>query len=169
MKTETQLDPDLKKLSELIKGISYAMLTTQEADGTLHSRPMQTEEMQSDGTLLFITSASSAKAQELDVFPKVSLTYMSKDASICVAVAGHGHTYRDMEILKQLWKPLYKAWFPKGLEDPDVTLLEVKIDRAEYWQSPSSAVVRIFGAAKALLTGQTVAETVGAHEQIKGR
>ncbi len=162
------LTPDLKKLRDLIKDIPCAMLTTQEADGTLHSRPMQTEEMQEDGRLLFITNASSAKAQELETYPKVSLTYMGKHGSTCVAIAGHGHTYRDMETLQRLWKPLYKAWFPKGLEDPDVTLLEVRIDRAEYWETPGSAVVRLVGAAKALLTGQPVGNTVGEHKQIKG-
>jgi general stress protein 26 len=170
MKTERYSDPGLQKLSEFIGEISYAMLTTREPDGTLHSRPMHTEAMQSDGTLVFLTLSSSPKAQELISFPKVSLTYMGKNADSCVAIAGHGRIVRDSGKLKALWKPFYKAWFPKGLEDPDLALLEVRIDRAEYWETPSSAIVRVIGTAKAILTGKTAAQSMGEHDQIsRGR
>jgi len=166
MKTETPLDPGLKKLGDLIKDLTYAMLTTQEPDGTLHSRPMHTEAMQSDGTLLFLTLASSPKSRELTTFPKVSLTYMGNDANTCVAIAGHAQVRRDTAKIRDLWKPFYKAWFPKGLEDEDLAVMEVAIDRAEYWETPSSAVVRVVGAAKAMLTGKSVGQTMGEHAQV---
>src|SRR5687768_12707334 len=107
MKTETFQDPDLKKLSELISGMTYAMLTTREPNGTLHSRPMHSEAMRADGTLVFLTLASSPKARELTSFPQVSLTYMGANAGACVAIAGRGRVRRDMAVLKELWKPLY--------------------------------------------------------------
>lgn len=169
MKTDKMQNPQFKKLSELIGNITYAMLTTREPDGTLHTRPMHTEAMQHDGTLLFLTLASSPKARELTSFPKVSVAYMGNDANACVAIAGHARIRRDKDKLKELWKPLYKAWFPKGLEDPDLALLEVTIDRAEYWETPSSAVVRVLGAAKALVTGKSVGETMGEHAQVAAK
>ncbi|MGE0632599.1 MAG: pyridoxamine 5'-phosphate oxidase family protein, partial [Pseudobdellovibrionaceae bacterium] len=33
---------------------------------------------------------------------------------------------------EELWNPLYKTWFKQGLEDPDLVLLKVKVDSAEY-------------------------------------
>ncbi len=167
MKTGHTNEPHLKKLGELISGIDYAMFTTREDDGTLHSRPLKTEAMQSDGTLLFFTQASSPKAKELEKVPQVSLTYMGDNACICVAVAGHAMLLRDEQKMKELWKPLYKVWFPKGLEDPDLVLLQVAIDRAEYWETPSNPVTRLVGAAKALATGEPI--EVGAHEQMTFR
>jgi general stress protein 26 len=52
--------------------------------------------------------------------------------------------------MEELWSPLHRAWFPKGLDDPNIALLQVEVDRAEYWDSPSSKVVQLIGLAKAL-------------------
>jgi general stress protein 26 len=38
-----------------------------------------------------------------------------------------------------------KAWFPDGLDDPDLALLRVHVEAAEYWDSPSSTMVHIVG------------------------
>jgi general stress protein 26 len=166
MKTETPQDPDLQKLAELIQDIPYALLTTREADGTLHTRPMHTDAMEANGTLVFLTLASTAKAAEIEQDHQVSVAYMGKGADTVVAVAGTARVRKERQKLKELWKPFYKAWFPKGLEDPDLALLEVRIDRAEYWQTPSSVVTRVVGAARALATGKSVAQTMGDHQQM---
>src|SRR5690349_18638543 len=137
MTNATIQDSQLKKLSEMITDIEYAMLTTTEADGTLHSRPMKTEAMQPDGTLLFFTLANSAKAKELEQRPHVSVTYMRDNAALCVVVAGRARLLRDAEKIKTMWKPLYKVWFPQGLKEPELVLLEITIDRAEYWKTPT--------------------------------
>lgn len=60
---------------------------------------------------------------------------------------------RDAALARELWNPLYRAWFPGGLDDPDLTLLRVDVERAEYWDSPSSAVVQLTGFIKAIATG----------------
>ena len=56
--------------------------------------------------------------------------------------------------MKELWSPAFKAWFPDGLEDPELALLRVEVETAEYWESPSSAVVKMVGFVKAVATGQ---------------
>ncbi len=56
--------------------------------------------------------------------------------------------------MEQLWSPFVKAWFPEGLDDPRLALLKVTADSAEYWNAPSSRVVRLVGLAKALITGE---------------
>src|SRR4051812_46899190 len=106
MKTEMTRDGQINKLGDLVKDIEYAMLTTREADGTLHSRPMKTEAIQSDGTLLFFTEGNSAKARELEAQPQVSVTYMGDGAACCVAIAGHARLRRDAAKMKELWNPL---------------------------------------------------------------
>jgi general stress protein 26 len=61
---------------------------------------------------------------------------------------------RDKQKAEELWNPAYKAWFPKGLDDPDLALLKVSATQAEYWDSSSSAVVHLVGFVKALATGE---------------
>ena len=73
----------------------------------------------------------------------------------------------DRGKMKELWSPLHKAWFPKGLDDPNIELLRIDVDRAEYWDAPSSAVVQLFGFAKAMLTGKRYGEEGVDHEKVK--
>lgn len=44
-------------------------------------------------------------------------------------------------------------WFPDGPDDSAIALIEVRVETAEYWDSPSSAMVYAYGYAKARLTG----------------
>ncbi len=137
MKTDSAETLTMKRLGDLIEGIGYGMLTTPLEGGTLHSRPMHTETIQSDGTLLFFTRASSPKAQELARHPQVNVTYMGKGGD-WIAIAGRARLLRDPAKMKELWKSLYKAWFPKGLAEQDLALLRITIDTADYWETPSS-------------------------------
>src|SRR5689334_858328 len=65
MENKAAANQDVKKLGELIKDIKFAMLTTVEPDGSLHSRPMATQEVEFDGDLWFFTGASTAKVDEV--------------------------------------------------------------------------------------------------------
>jgi hypothetical protein len=49
---------------------------------------------------------------------------------------------------------VYKAWFPQGLDDPDLALLQVHVNQAEYWDTSSSKMVPLLGFVKAAATGQ---------------
>jgi general stress protein 26 len=60
----------------------------------------------------------------------------------------------DKGKMKKLWNPLYKAWFPKGLDDPDICLLRIRVESAEYWDTPSSKMVQLAGFIKAVATGE---------------
>jgi general stress protein 26 len=61
---------------------------------------------------------------------------------------------KDRAKMEELWNPILKAWFPEGLDDPHICLMKVKVDQAEYWESPSGKVVQLLGFVKALATGQ---------------
>ena len=56
--------------------------------------------------------------------------------------------------MEDLWQPELKAWFPKGLEEPDIALLKINGDQAEYWDSPASPIAHAISLAKVAVTGQ---------------
>ncbi len=61
--------------------------------------------------------------------------------------------------------PMFKAWFPGGESDPEIRVLRVKVDQAEYWDAPSSAIVRkVQVLARAATGGKT---TVGEHARVE--
>ena len=147
-------DEAIRKLGEMISGIRIAMLTTAQLDGTLRSRPMATQQAEFDGDLWFFTSKSSPKSDEIRHDSHVNVSYADSEGQRYVSVSGTATLVDDREKAKELWNPLYKAWFPKGLDDPDLTLVKVDVHQAEYWDSPSGVMVHIVGVAKALATGE---------------
>jgi general stress protein 26 len=139
----------IAKLNELIKDIEIAMLTTYDQDGSLHSRPMATQKVEFDGLLWFFTRASSHKVQEIEREHHVNLAYSAPDKQRYVSVSGMARLVKDRPKMEELWNPVYKAWFPDGLDDADLALLKVSVEHAEYWDSPSSFAAQVIKFVKA--------------------
>jgi general stress protein 26 len=162
----TQQD-EIKKLGELIKDVKIAMLTTVDQDGSLHSRPMATQQTPFDGDLWFFTDGRSAKIDEVQNEERVNVSYANPDDSQYVSVSGTAVLIRDREKAKQLWNPILKAWFPEGLEDPNLALLKVSVEKAEYWDTPSGKMVQAIGFVKALATGKRYEADQGEHSKVE--
>jgi general stress protein 26 len=145
---------DVKKLGELIDGIKFAMFTTIDEDGSLCSRPMTTQEMEFDGNLWFMTDQTTQKVRAVERDQHVNIAYADPDSSLYVSVSGRAEMVHDRSKIEELWSPAYKAFFPDGVEDPNIALVKVKVERAEYWDSPSSKLVQLVGFAKAIITGK---------------
>jgi general stress protein 26 len=133
-----------------IKKIKFAMLTTENETGFLHSRPMATLEAEDDGRLWFFTGRSTQKADEIGRNPRVNLAFADGGHDTFVSVAGEAHLVDDPGKAEALWSPIMKAWFPQGLEDPDLALLRVDVDEAEYWDTASKKMTTLIRFAKSL-------------------
>jgi len=158
-------DPgDLAKLGELIRDIRVALLTTLDRDGGLHTRPVQTLQVESDRTLWFFTDWSSPKVDELHHDVRVSLGYADPARNAYVAVTGSGRLFRDTEKAKQLWSIEQRAYYPEGPEDERLALLRVFIERAEYWIAPNRTSYLV-AALTAAVTG-TPAGVIGENRKI---
>ena len=155
MNQPTDRNQNIEKLREMVKDIEFAMLTTAEANGTLRSRPMATQEIKEDGDIYFFTHATSPKVDEVQRDQHVNVSYANPEDHRYVSVSGMARLVRDRKKIEELWNPVLKAWFPDGLEDPDLALLKITVTQAEYWDSPSSTVADVLGFVKALATGQT--------------
>ena len=144
----------LSTLREIVSRIKVGMLTTQDASGDLRSRPLQTLQADADGRLWFFVSAASPKIDELRrEHGRVCVAYADADKQDYASISGRGELVRDRDKMQALWSPWVKVWFPKGIEDPDLALLCVHIEKAEYWESPGSGVRRLYGLIKARTTG----------------
>jgi general stress protein 26 len=167
MKTEASSNPNesIRKLGELIKGIGFAMFTTVDFDGNLYSRPMATQEIDFDGDLWFFSGKSTAKIRSIEKDQHVNVSFSDPSNNKYVSVSGKAETIYDRSKMEELWSPLFKNWFPEGLEDPDLTLIRVRVESAEYWDSPSKMIVRLVGFAKALAGGGRI--PMGDHQKVQ--
>lgn len=145
----------IEKLGEMIKDIDFSMLTTALPDGTLRSRPMSTQNKNFDGTLWFFTRADSGKVHEIEDDQHVNISYADTSSQTYISVSGKAKLNRDRAKIEELWSAPLKAWFPDGKDDPQLALLEVKVESAEYWDSSSSAMAHLFGFVKSTVTGQS--------------
>lgn len=153
-------------LRSLVERMKVAMLTTTTNAGQLRSRPLQTLACEDDGTLWFFVSASSAKVAEMEhEYGHLGLSYADSGKQDYVSISGSGTLVRDRERMKRFWSPWVKTWFPNGVDDPDLALLRVSIDAAEYWDAPGSAVRRLYGLAKARATGDL--SGLGEHRKLR--
>jgi len=154
----TDRERAVAELHRLIDGIPVAMVTTIAADEMLRARPMLLECLEPDGTLVFLTHLSSQKTAEVRRNSRVNVAFQSDKGTAYVSVSGTATVAHDVERMRTLWNPTYRAWFPGGADDPDGAIFTVHIDRVEYWDVPSSRLMRLWGVAKALATGE-VAES----------
>ncbi|MCC7052104.1 MAG: pyridoxamine 5'-phosphate oxidase family protein [Gemmatimonadaceae bacterium] len=141
------------KLRDLVKDIRVAMLTTHDADGTLHSRPMYAQEAEFDGDLWFATAQSSSLVRQLQARADVLATFADTHAQRYVVVRGHAEVTQDRDRIREFWNPGMKVWFPAGPEDPEIALVRVHAQRADYWDSPA-APLRWLQFVTALATGK---------------
>ncbi|SFJ08791.1 pyridoxamine 5'-phosphate oxidase family protein [Planctomicrobium piriforme] len=143
-----------RKLGELIHEIYVAMLVTVAPDGSLHGRPMATNNTKFDGTLWFLTDHDSVKVLEVQQQPQVNVSYADPKRQHYVSVSGTAEVTRDRKLIEEQWTPSAKVWFPDGPQDERIALLKVTVTRAEYWDAPSSRFVLLTGLVKSILTGQ---------------
>lgn len=153
MKIATQSSAALTHLAKLIEDIPIAMLTTIEVDGTLVSRPMSTLEMDADGALWFFTDTQSSKVNRLGT---LNLTFTDQDSAAYVSLSGRGELDTDRIRIRNLWNMAAKPWFPEGPESKNLALLKFIPDSADYWDGPSSKMVRAFGLVASLIAGKPV-------------
>ena len=165
MDIEKQSNAELTKVADLIGDIKFAMLTTTEADGSLRSRPLSTLKMDAGARLWFFTSISSPKMDEIRDNSQVNVNYARPDKQDYVSISGTAEVVRDREKMKELWTPWIKPWFPKGIDDPDLILLTVNIEHAEYWDAPGSSIMRTYGLLKAVATGKT--DALGTNAKVR--
>lgn len=149
-------EAQIEKLCDLVKDIDIAMLTTVDTDGQLRSRPMSCNgEIEPNGDLWFFTYASSHKVEEVEQEHRVNVSFADPHKQNYVSLSGNAQLVRDRQKMKELWQPQLKAWFPKELDEPDIALLKVKVNQAEYWDAPSSLVAHTASLLKSVATGET--------------
>ncbi len=156
---------DIKQFAQIIKDIKFTMLTTIDpADGSLHGRPMTLQETEFDGILWFFAARSSEVVKQIQKNTNVNLSFSHPKQSSFISAQGNAIVTLDRDKEKELWNPGYKAWFPKGLSDPDLCLIKVNVLSADYWESTDSNLVKFFNFAKSMVTGKNNFEYFGKYE-----
>ncbi|WP_059170829.1 pyridoxamine 5'-phosphate oxidase family protein [Bacillus sp. FJAT-27445] len=151
---------EMETLTELIKDVDTAMLTTVTDEG-LVSRPMKTQEVEFDGDLWFFTKKETNKYEEILNDQEVNVAYAGKSY---VSVRGRAEIVEDINKKKELWSKAYEKIMQTSYDDPDVVLIKVKAEAAEYWETGNFAKKVAFMYKR--MTGQN-AESANINETVE--
>lgn len=158
------------RLWELIRDIRFAMFTTRHDNGHLHARPVTTQNssIDEDANLWFFMSRRGEPVADLTSDPTVNVVYADPGRDRYVSVSGLAFVVESLAKKQQLWSKLAEAWFPGGVGDPDLALVQVRILHASYWDVKESKLVQLYQMAKAAFTGKPPVD-LGEHADIRMR
>lgn len=149
----TTQDEQQRKLARLIEGFRTAMLTTGDASGALVSRPMTPLGDAFDGTFWFATERDNAAVHDIQVHPAVNVGFMHEGNNHFVSVSGRGALVADRAEIEKRWSPVLNVFFKGGPQDPNVCLIRVDADHAEYWDGPGNVLTKLAFFATVAMTG----------------
>lgn len=154
MKIHTQQNHELSHLARLIEPMdTVAMLTSDDADGALVSRPMAPLEMDAHGALWFFTDRRSAKVEQLRA---LNLSFSDAERGTYVSMSGHGDLELDREHIKRLWSAFARPWFPDGPDSEHLVLLKFTPVAADYWDAVDTKMVRMFATAVSVVAAKPI-------------
>jgi general stress protein 26 len=142
---ERTRDDAIKTLAGMIRDIPVAMLTTTSPRGWLRSRPMVVQQAPFDGDLWFFTSGTAAKAADIRDHREVNVSLASPERDRYISISGLAMLVDDRALAGRLWHEGYRPWFPAGLDEPDLRLIRVAAQEAEYWDPARRTMVHVAG------------------------
>lgn len=151
----------IDELYDLIEGIEIAMFTTRRPDGRLVSRPMATQEGKEAADLWFVTDIETHKIDELEQDPNVNVSYYRDRTKEWVSVSGTANISQDRALIRELYRPDWRAWFGEvdevrdgGPDDPRLALLLVNAESVVYMKQDKPTPIVLFEVAKGMITGE---------------
>ena len=151
------------KIVSMVNKIQTAMMVTRSGDGSMHGRPMATAEVTDElEAMYFATRRDSGKTAEIADDSHVCLGYVNASGSEWVSITGKATLVSDRRKAAELWRAEWKNWF-EGPDDPQLLLIRVVPDEAEYWDAGSKALVMAKLAASAV-TGKSF--DMGGNERV---
>jgi general stress protein 26 len=139
---------DAGRVWELMKKIGFAMLVTRDGN-KLRARPKSAHLERDENAIYFLTDARRHKDEEIARDPNVNLSFADPGSQKYVSLSGTAAISNDRARIKQLFTTPAKAWWDSA-EDPNIRVLKVMPDDAEYWDSPGSVISYVKMAAAAV-------------------
>jgi general stress protein 26 len=141
---------DVDRAWELMDKIGFAMLVTHDGD-RLRARPMRAFLEREANAIYFLTDARRHKDEEIARNPGVNLSFANAGNQKYVSVTGNAAVSNDRARIKQLFSTPAKAWW-NSADDPNIRVLKITPDDAEFWDTPGS-VISYVKMATAAVTG----------------
>lgn len=149
------------KIKELAEKAETCFFCTSIQDGNeIKTRPMAVQEVDSHGSLWFLSASDSHKNAEITQNPAVQLFFQGSAHSDFLTLYGKAVISTDKKIIEKLWKPVLKTWFTEGKDDPRITVIKVIPASGYYWDNKHGNAVAFAKMIAGAIAGKTLDDSV---------
>jgi general stress protein 26 len=117
--------------------------------------------------LWFFMSKNGEPVVDIARNADVNVAYGNPETNTYVSVSGAARLVDDMAKKKAFWSPVAQAWFGAGVNDPEVALVAVTIEQAEYWDAHENRATKLYEMTKAAMSGGR--PDIGEHREMRTR
>jgi general stress protein 26 len=145
-------DLTLEQLSEKMRDIDFAILSTRTEGGAVAGRPMSNNrEVDFDGDSYFFTLDETRTVGDIRRDPNVGLAYQAKSGLLgmkpfFITVEGRAELVQDKARFAGHWTKDLDAWFEQGIDTPGLVLVKVTAERLHYWDGFDEGELALAGA-----------------------
>lgn len=153
-------------LWNLIKETRFCMLSHRHDDGSLHAHPLTMQNRSLDEhqpCIYFFVSRKTEVGQRLRRDGNVNLSFANVKEDSWVSITGTAIVREDARKKKELFDLMDKVWFD-GPDDPEMELVEVRVNGAEYWNVRESKLLQLLKMGKAAAGGTR--PHLGEHQEL---
>jgi general stress protein 26 len=144
-------DLSLEDISEKMRDIDFAVLSTRSEDGEIAARPMSNNrQVNFDGDSYFFTLDSTRTVADIRRDPQVGLSYQGRSGALkmkpfFITVEGRAELIQDKDRFVDHWTKDLDTWFKEGVDTPGLTLIKVNATRLHYWDGYDEAEIPLDG------------------------
>jgi len=132
-------DLTLSDISEKMRDIDFAMLSTRTSEGQISARPMSNNrQVDFDGDSYFFTCDRFRSVEDISNDPHVGLGYQGKSGALgmkpfFITVEGRAELIRDKQQFAEHWTKDLDQWFKEGIDTDGLVMIKVSAERLHYW------------------------------------
>jgi general stress protein 26 len=153
-------DAAVKKIRDLAESARTCLFGTISNSPLLSVRPMAVQTVDDAGSIWFLSGRSSDKNEHILDDPRVQLFFANTGASEYLTLDGTAVIHEDRATREKHWSAIAKTWFPGGVDDPDLTVIEVQITDGHYWDTKHGKMVSLMKIAVGAITGKQMDDGV---------
>jgi general stress protein 26 len=139
----------LAEISEKMRDIDFAVLSTRTENGALAGRPMSdNRDVEFDGDSYFFTCDDKRTVADIKRDPNVGLAYQSKSGMLgmkpfFLTLEGRASLIKDKSAFADHWTKDLDAWFKQGVDTPGLVMIRVEAERLHYWDGYEEGELRL--------------------------
>jgi general stress protein 26 len=133
----------IKESLELIEKSKICMLGTNGGDGFPYIKAMLNLKNEGLKKIWFSTNTSSKRVQRLKQDNRASVYYVDENSYQGLLLIGTIEILQDIASRKMLWSEGAEIYYPKGVADPDYTVLCFTAKKANYYHGLTNLTFEI--------------------------